>query len=735
MSRLLIVSNRLPARVSISPDGRIDLHRSVGGLATGMASLEIASQVWIGWPGVASDTLSDGQRRRVEQGLAEENCRCVWLTADQIEHYYEGFSNKTIWPLFHYFPLYCVFEPKLWRVYREVNEHFARTVCELARPDDIIWVHDYQLMLLPGMLRAALPETAIGFFLHIPFPSYELLRLLPWRRDLLEGLVQADLIGFHEYEYVRHFLSSAHRITGYEHKLGTLSADHRLVRVDAFPMGIDYEQFAHAADQAGVREAIRDLHGKFGRARLIISIDRLDYTKGILHRLEAFDWFLTHHPEVRERVCLVLVVVPSRTEVPSYQQLRFRIEHLVGRINGAYGTLQWTPVHYLYRALPFEELAALYRVADVALITPLRDGMNLVAKEYVASQEQAEQPGVLILSEMAGAASELTEAITVNPHDKQQTVEALSAALAMPVEERRRRNEQMQHRLRRYTVHRWATDFIESLHEIKDHQAQLALRRLTPALQADVVEQYRRACRRLLLLDYDGTLVPFFPRPEQARPDPALRDLLGSLAKCTSNTVVVISGRNRQTLEGWLGDLPVHLVAEHGNWVRRSGHRWRCVEPLKETWKATLRPILERFADRTPGAFVEEKDFSLVWHCRRTEPDLAHLRIQELRAALLPMTENLSLGIFEGSKILEVKSIAAHKGSAAEAWLGEQAWDFVLAAGDDYTDEDMFAALDEQAVSIKVGQGSSLARFNIETPEAFRAFLERLAEVETARRP
>ncbi|HEV57038.1 MAG TPA: bifunctional alpha,alpha-trehalose-phosphate synthase (UDP-forming)/trehalose-phosphatase [Phycisphaerales bacterium] len=726
MGRVLIVSNRLPVSVSATPDGSLSFSRSVGGLATGMASLDSSDQLWIGWPGLPSDHVDADQQRQIEQRLAEEHCRPVWLSRTQVEDYYDGFSNKTIWPLFHYFPLYCIYEPHLWRAYQEVNERFARVVCEMAQPDDTIWVHDYQLMLLPRLLREHLPDAAVGFFLHIPFPSYELLRLLPWRRDLLDGMLGADLVGFHEYDYVRHFLSSAHRITGHEHVLGTLSVANRPVRVDAFPMGIDYDAFARAAARPQIQENIQTLRRRFGTGRTIVSIDRLDYTKGILHRLEAFDWLLSCRPEYRGTVSLVLVAVPSRTNVPRYQELRTRIEHLVGRINGAYGTLRWTPIHYLYRSLPFEELVALYRIADVALITPLRDGMNLVAKEYVASQEETGGHGVLILSEMAGAASELSEAIIVNPHDKHQVVEALHRALEMPAAERRHRNEQMQQRLRRYTVRRWAADFVESLAEVKARQAQLALRRITPELRDQVVEAYRGATRRLILLDYDGTLVHFFPRPEQARPDAGLQEMLRALASDRRNTVVVISGRDRETLQSWLGELPIHLVAEHGNWTRRRDGDWQCIENHGHDWKGTLRPILERYVDRTPGAFIEEKDFSLVWHCRRSEPDLAHLRIQELRAAILPLTENLNLGVFEGSKILEVKSIAAHKGSATEAWLHEEPWDFVLAAGDDYTDEDMFAALGDNAMSIKVGRGASHARFSVDTVEAMRDLLERL---------
>jgi len=728
MSRLLIVSNRLPVSVK-KVDGELSYERSVGGVATGLSSLETPVETfWIGWPGIAQDELTPQDEQAIDARLEQEQCAGVHLSEQAVQEYYLGFCNKTIWPLFHYFPLYCEFDQDTWQRYAEVNERFFRAVQGAYQPGDTIWIHDYQLMRLPAMIRAVFPEATIGFFLHIPFPSFELLRLLPWRHEILNGLLGADLIGFHEYDYVRHFLSSVYRISGYEHNLSRVSVGNRVVRVDAFPMGINYESFADCTRQPQVKQEIKKLKTQItpGR-RLVISVDRLDYTKGITNRIEAFDQFLTQYPEYRRKVQLVVVAVPSRDDVDMYIQLREKLEGLIGRINGDHGTVDWTPISYLYRSLPFAELAALYVLADVALITPLRDGMNLVAKEFVAANCQLKDQGVLILSEMAGAANELSEAITVNPNHTEALVEALRRALDMDQAQRVRKNTLMQNRLCRYTVGQWASDFLESLTDIKTLQSELAMKRLSQAAREQLVQRYQSAHTRLFLLDYDGTLIGFFDDPENASPGEHLMEIVRTLATNPKNEVVIISGRDRHTLTQWLGQLNVSLVAEHGAFIRHKTGDWMSREALSDDWKATIRPMMELYVDRTPGSFVEEKSFSLVWHCRRCDPALAELRMHEMRDALMATTRNMELGVFEGSKIIEVKNVGINKGAAAETWLAGRNWDFVFAAGDDYTDEDMFAVLPETATSVKLGQGASKAKYQLESPDRLRDLLQELS--------
>jgi trehalose 6-phosphate synthase/phosphatase len=724
MSRLVIVSNRLPISVT-RHSGSIRFQPSVGGLATGLRSFcKSHKSQWIGWPGIATDRISVHEKQQIRSKLKEDNCQPVFLTTADVKNFYHGFCNKTIWPLFHYFSLYTAYEDQYWKAYKQVNNIFCENVLKIVKPDDYIWVHDYQLMLLPQLIRENLPDAQVGFFLHIPFPSFELFRLLPWREEVLNGLLGADLIGFHTYDYVRHFLSSASRMLGTEHSMGALNVGNRIVKVDAFPMGIDYERYSGAIKNPEVKKRLTTIRKKVGDRKVIISIDRLDYTKGIIQRLEAFDLFLSQNPEYKEKVTLILVAVPSRTGVKDYMDLRKQLEGLVGRINGEHGVLGWVPVWYLYRFLPFERLVALYSIADVALVTPLRDGMNLIAKEFIATKTDGR--GVLILSEMAGAASELGEAIVVNANNKGAIIEAIKAAFEMPIEEQNERNRLMQKRISRYTVTRWAHDFVESLSNVKKTQRELSVRKLALPTRENLVNEYKKSKKRLFLLDYDGTLVGFAGRPGKASPDEELLALLKALTVDPRNDVVIISGRDKTTLNYWLGGLNASLIAEHGAWTKEKDSEWQVIEPLRNDWKDTIRPILELYTDRTPGSSIEEKDYSLVWHFRRSDPELAYLRNQELRDAVLNLTANLDIGVFEGSKILEVKNIGISKGQAAELWLARQNWDFVFAAGDDYTDEDLFAVLPADAYSIKVGYSISKARFNLDSVHELRLLLEEL---------
>ena len=726
MSRLILVSNRLPITIQ-KQGGELQVSRSVGGLATGLDSFYRSQEsIWVGWPGMPSEALRSREREIVAQRLRDEDCVPVHLSRNDLEDYYYGFSNNTIWPLFHYFPHDTVYDENLWKAYVRVNRRFCDALLKVIEPDDRIWVHDYQLMLLPGMIRKELPDAQIGFFLHIPFPSYELFRLLPWRRELLEGVIGADLIGFHTYDYVRHFLSAVRRLLGHEAKFSQIFTGQRIVRADIFPMGIDYDRYAGAVSQPVVQEEVSRIREEVGKQRFVLSVDRLDYTKGILERLDAFDLFLERNPAYRERVTLILVAVPSRTAVETYQELKRQIDERIGYLNGKYATIGWVPIWYLYRSVPFETLVALYNLADVALVTPVRDGMNLIAKEFIATKTDG--TGVLVLSEMAGAAQELGEAITVNPNSREDVATALKDALEMPEGEQIARNRRMQGRLQRYTVERWANDFVERLSQTKRAQGELGSRKLTPAVRAELQADYARSRRRLLLLDYDGTLVPFASKPEKAGPD---EWLLGRLAKLTAdpdNWVVIVSGRNRDALDAWLGHLPLDMIAEHGVWVRTRGSDWQTIEPLNNKWKSEIRPILELYVDRTPGSLLEEKEFSLVWHYRRASPELSAVRVTELRDAIMNITGNLNLSVLEGNKVLEVKNSGINKGRTVMRWLNAEEWDFIMALGDDWTDEDTFEVLPDSAYSIKVGVYPSRARFNVASVDEVRELLSCLVD-------
>jgi trehalose 6-phosphate synthase/phosphatase len=723
MQRLLIVSNRLPVTIQ-EKKGEFHIEPSVGGLATGLRSWYKSSpSIWIGWAGIGRKKIT--REKDIMARLEAENCHPVPLSQPDVEAYYYGLCNRTIWPLFHYFPLYVEYSESYWQAYERVNAAFANVVAGIAKPNDIIWIHDYHLMLLPRLLRERVPKATVGFFLHIPFPSFEIFRLLPWRQQILEGLLGADLVGFHNYDYTGHFLDSVHRLLGYEVAMGQVTTADRLVKADAFPMGINYEQFSNVDQDPQVQAERKRFRRKVGDCRVILSVDRLDYTKGIPQRLEAFSLFLDRNPRFKRKVILVLLVVPSRVRVEHYIQLKKQVDGLVGEINGKYGTIGWMPVWYLYRSLPFHPLAALYSLADVALVTPLRDGMNLVSKEYTATKVDGK--GVLILSEAAGAAQELGEAIIINPNNQDEIAQALVKALEMPEQEQIERNRVMQERLRRYDVVRWANEFIDKLLSTKKLQLKTKEKGLTYEMQRKLASDFRDSDKALLLLDYDGTLVPFSSKPEEAMPGARLLRLLEKFSNNPRTEVVLISGRDRDTLERWFSGLDLGLVAEHGVWIKEKGRGWETIETLTSDWKEEVHPILESWVDRTPGSFIEEKEFSLVWHYRKANPKLGELRARELMNNLSDITANLNLQVLEGNKVVELKNTDINKGRAALRWISRDKWDFILALGDDWTDEDTFKALSPTAWSIKVGFGASAARFRLSSPNKTIELLRKLA--------
>ena len=726
--RLIVVSNRLPVRVQHGEEGFI-YTPSVGGLATTLNALRgDLEMLWLGTPGI--NARDPQEFEAIRQALAREfGSVPVALETSQFKRYYAGFSNGCLWPLFHYFPQFAHYEHEEWAAYQEVNRQFRNALLEVLREGDSIWVHDYHLMLLPAMIREAVPDAIIGFFLHIPFPSYEIFRTLPWREEILRGLIGADLIGFHSFGYARHFLSSLLRILGLDQEFGRVSLGDRVIKVETFPLGVDVERFATAGDQPEVQEALADLRTQVGDQKVILSVDRLDFTKGILERLGAFERFLKDHPSWHGKVTLISLLVPSRTSVPEYASLKKQVDERIGRINGLYGRPGWAPITYLYRALPFERLVALYLLADIALVTPLRDGMNLVSKEYLATRRDG--TGVLVLSETAGAADELGEALIVNPHDERMMAEALERALSMPVEEQKNRNAVMRARLERYDTARWADDFITQMEELREMRKVRLPKRLRGRQVESLIQAYQEAERRLLLLDYDGTLVEFAPTPQAARPDDRLLEMLGRLAANARNTVVIISGRDAATLEEWLVATGVDLVAEHGA-RRRLAEEGRWVsdgEPLGEDWKKQLRPVLEIYVDRTPGALLEEKGQALVWHYRRAEPELGAQRAAELIETLEGYVANTPLHILQGHKVVEIKPSMVSKGRAAQPWLSrEPSYDFILAIGDDVTDEALFEILPEGEWSVKVGiPERSKARFFVSGPAEVRELLGRIA--------
>jgi len=732
MERLLIVSNRLPVNITENENHELEVKPSAGGLATGLKSYHKQNDsLWIGWPGIITDDKK--LQKEATKKLESEHCVPVFLSEQAVENYYDGFSNTTLWPLFHYFTEYTEFKERFWNSYKEVNETFAEIILKHAKPNDTIWVHDYQLLLLPQLLKEKRPDLHVGFFLHIPFPSYEVFRILPWRDEIISGMLGADLLGFHTYDYARHFLSSARRIKGYDVKFNQISLENRKSFVDVFPMGIDYQKFhdkAYDTKTKPTQERSKEhqdldkyLLATSGR-KLMISIDRLDYTKGIPNRLRAYKLFLEKYPEYKEKVSLILLTVPSRIGVEQYQHLRDEVEQLVGSINGEYGTMQWNPIMYFYRSVPFDHLIELYTSSDVALLTPLRDGMNLVAKEYLATL--INHKGVLILSEMAGATKELGEAISVNPNNLHDVADAIEKALTMPEETQIALNTSMQNRLKRYDVFAWATDFIQALNKTKQKITEYQIRKISTSIRQKLVDNFNAAKKRVIFLDYDGTLQRFYDDPQAAKPDKSLLDILDTIAAKKNTELVLISGRDKETFDRWFGDKNYTLIAEHGAWHKAKGEKWVAKDNLNTEWKNNIRPILESSVDRTPGSLIEEKTYSLVWHYRKADIELGGLRALELKEDISGQITNHNLEILEGSKVIEIKTIGVNKGAASKAFLEKHKADSIIAIGDDWTDEFMFKSMPKEAITIKVGTENTAANYFLDTYKDVRNFLKSL---------
>ncbi len=717
--KIIIVSNRLPVKIQ-EKDGEYSSSSSEGGLATGLGSVyHEGHNVWIGWPG--TEIVAEKQQEITSQ-LHDLNLMPVFLSQEEISEYYEGFSNEVLWPIFHYYAsTYSTYRQSNWEFYQQVNQKFADVVLQVAEPGDKIWIHDYQLLLLPALIRQKLPDVSIGFFLHIPFPSFELFRLIPWRAELLEGLLGADLIGFHTFDDVQHFTQACTRLLHVNLSSNIISLPDRLVVAEAFPMGIDEEKYAELAQSPEVQQEIKQLKETFAGIKTVLSIDRLDYSKGILQRLQAFEEVMRNNPEYLEKVVLYMIVVPSRDTVPQYKYLRDEIDKRVGNINSLFRTLNWSPVHYFYRSFPIEILSALYATANVALITPMRDGMNLVSKEYVASR--IKNDGVLILSEMAGSSRELIDALIVNPNNMGMMENAIRQALEMPAEEQENRMVKLRKNVSKFNVKHWVNIFMDRLQEVKELQQSLRTRYVSDVTTKAIYKIYAKTSKRIFFLDYDGTLVGFNADINKASPDKELYRVLEDLVADPLNKVVIISGRDYETLEKWFGHFPIVLIADHGAWQKLNG-TWESMPNLNDTWKRSIYPVLETYSDRTPGSFIEEKTYSLAWHYRNVETGLGELRAGELANNLRFITGDQGLQILPGNKVIEVKNIEINKGRAVAALLQGYELDFALAIGDDHTDEDTFKAMPENSVTIKVGSNSSAAKYYLNDFKEVRKLLK-----------
>jgi len=686
---------------------------------------------WIGWSGDAGEQGNLERRAILAEWAEKERCFAVDLPEEVAAGFYEGYANRTLWPVFHNFPSQLRFDAKSWEAYVEANRIFSDKVVERYKPNDLIWVHDYHLMLLPQMLREKLPDAAIGFFLHIPFPSSEIFPVLPRREELLEGLIGADLLAFQTHGHLQQFRAALLRVLGLESKIAELALGSRPVRLEALPIGIAPEEYTHLlkSDDKTAQHYAEWVERYRGR-RVLLAVDRLDYTKGVPERLRTYTHLLRSSPGLKEKVVLIQIAVPTREAIDTYQELRTEVNRLVGEINGKLGTPDWTPVVYINRSIEKSELVALYKLADVCWVGPLRDGMNLVAKEYVACKPEGD--GLLVLSEFAGAAAEMGEALLINPYDEDRTAETIARALALDEQERRQRMTALHRRVLRNDVFHWGDRFLAALQAAASERGRYADTQPERLRPSEIHDAYVGANRRLLILDYDGTLVPFARRPQQAFPPAAALDLLNALGADSKNRVVIISGRSAENLERWFGTVQgLWLVAEHGTELRDpSAPKWEILRPQSTSdWKTTVMPILEHFVDRTPGSFVEEKKYALVWHYRMAEPEFGEWLANELVSMLEAMLAETELRAFRGEKIVEVKPVWANKGEAVERLLSSYADpDFIFAAGDDRTDEDLFNRLPERAWTVHVGSGPTRASFVTPDFQSLRRLLALFAE-------
>lgn len=720
--KIITISYRLPISIK-KQKGKTTITQSAGGLATAILSYSEKSNSNLTWVGVA-DFDEESWNAHKDSYNRNFDIEPVFLDSRLNRNFYNVFSNSVLWALFHYFPSFMEYNDEAFEAYKEANAVVAAKVNNIYEPGDIIWIHDYHFLGMAKIIREMHPDAKIGFFLHIPFPNFELFRILPnkVKSYLLEGMLGSNLVGFHTWDNAMHFAECIEKILGVPHKSLLFSQDTHRTKTGSFPISIDFEKFNDAYDKESVRLLREEISELYEEKKIIFSVDRLDYTKGITNRLNAFEKFLEKYPEWKEKVVFLLVIVPSREEIGKYGERKRMIELNIARINGTLGNYKWTPVVYQYQSVDFDRLIALYTSADVALISPVRDGMNLVAKEYVASRK--DQRGALILSLMAGAAKELQEAVTINPFDAEQIADKINYSLTMPPGEQQVRMERMQRYLKKHDVFRWASRFLTETQTV--HSADTKTKALAGNIRTELIQKFEQSQKRLLLLDFDGTLVNLQLTPDLAVPDAHLLDLLSRLAVNPKNEVWIISGRNRDFLEKWLGHLPVGLVAEHGGYIKRD--TWTALISNNQEWRDKVINIMQEYVETNAESFIEVKEFGVAWHYRKVDERQGFLTSRELLTLLKNHLYNTPTQIIDGNKVIEVKHFMAHKGTTCRNNVLCSEHDFVIAFGDDKTDEDLFEQLTgNNEFAVKVGPGTTAAPYRINSVEDV---LELLAELD-----
>ncbi len=718
MNSMIIISNRLPVTIGKT------IEKSSGGLVYSMEGLTDDYDLkWIGWAGgVVSDPA---EREKIADELAERfNYIPIFLSKQDADEYYTGFANSSLWPLLHYISPYARYEERWWQTYQKINRLFADTVLDLVQEGDTVWVHDYHLMMVPAYLRQKRPDLKIGFFLHTPFPSYELFRCHPNREELLEGLLGANLIGFHTFGYLRHFRSTILRLLGLESEIDYVPREGHKTRIGVYPIGINAAKFLRELQSDEYIRCYNEYKENYQGKKIVLSVERLDYTKGIPRRLDAIERYLSETDQ-RDDIVFIFINIPSRESVPEYQKLLEELQGKVGYINGKYATIGNVPVHFIHKSVDFSELCALYSLADVAMVTPLIDGMNLVAKEYLVCQR--ESVGALILSEFAGAAQELPNTFIVNPYNINEVAQSLKKALRLTQEEKQKMVKPMKDRVIKYDAGYWADSFFKDLAAEVDREQLPSLASETKNISIETIGALLQAKNTAFFLDYDGTISELKRKPEYAVPDNEIKELFARLENQKNLDVYLISGRKKEDMDQWFSGYRFNLIAEHGYcYKHHNAAQWIVFDPQADlSWKNQIIDIFQLYTGMTPGSSIEEKTSSVVWHYRNSDPEFGNWKAIQLVAELYEMLSNLPVEIHHGQKIVEVGSMQLNKGIVLAHFVHLNKYDAVLCAGDDETDESMFRYADgAEMFSIKVGNGAdTTAKFRVSGPKAFRAFL------------
>ena len=702
MPRCLLVTNRLPLTFDENSNEFIP---SAGGLISSLKGLN-SKQVGFDFEWIAPTT----QIYPYESGLPGHP---VLIPKDIYQSYYNGFCNKVLWPLFHYERSTIAQDISGWENYKKVNSIIADEIIKKANFDDTVWIHDFHFFLIPELLKQKRPDLKVGFFLHIPFPSSEIFRELPQRKEILNSLIQCDLIGFHDLSYLNHFKRSVSRILGeecpvvYKRNWGV------------YPISIDTDHFIELAERDLTRQYLCSFQKTKKEMKWILGVDRLDHIKGLLQKLYTFESFLRKYPEQIGNVQLIQIVVPSRSDIFEYQTLKQEVEQLVSRINGEFGTPGKMPVHYIFNHICSAELSALYQISEVMHIASSRDGMNLVGLEYVASQN-CNHPGTLLLSEFTGAHSTLSYAISINPWNIDETAEKIHDALSRPIEIRQHEMQEMKSFLMNYTSSHWAKLFLDDLNEFTSNK------RLSQVPNEENFFPWMSELKNkkiLLFCDFDGTLAPLHPTPAKVSLLEETKKVLSDITMNKKIDFVVVSGRDQNFLQDLFTKNNYHfsLAACHGAYsYLPDSQEWEHLIPHDSTnWKENIIEVFKLYTTRTPGSFYEDKGYAIAWHFRNSPEEFADFVANKLFVELEEALSSIPAQVSRGKKIIEVKSLHACKGHFVQHYLERREYlpEVVIAIGDDTSDEDMFEYLQNNAsvktFCIKVGEEKTNAKYSL----------------------